>query len=156
MIALVVGVVLDDEGVGDVLEEDGAAVDVDMEVELELEVDVALDVELAVELGVAVTCVIKVEWRTTVVVSAPEDEETDVEASSAVVITVLVTVEEATAVGKVNEVGLESDDDTLDDDTLDDDTLNDDTLDAVSVLPPVTCVVPAFGHSIPVAVPAMN
>jgi hypothetical protein len=100
---------------------------------------------------VAVTCVIKVEWRTTVVVSAPEDEETDVEASSAVVITVLVTVEEATAVGKVNEVGLESDDDTLDDDTL-----NDDTLDAVSVLPLVTCVVPAFGHSIPVAVPAMN
>ena len=156
MIALVVGVVLDDEGVGDVLEEDGAAVDVDMEVELELEVDVALDVELAVELGVAVTCVIKVEWRTTVVVSAPEDEETDVEASSAVVITVLVTVEEATAVGKVKEVGLESDDDTLDDDTLDADTLDADTLDAVSVLPLVTCVVPAFGHSIPVAVPAMN
>jgi len=146
---LVAGVVvLDSEGVS-VLEDDGVAVDVkvevevvlelELEVELDVELDAELDVELGVELGVTVTCVTNVDWTTTVVVNEPEVEETEDEASDAVVVMVLVTVE-ATAVGNASELGLETDD----------------TLGNATLFPLRSGVVPEFGQSIPVAFPAIN
>lgn len=126
---------LDDEDEG-ILEADDVAVDVTVD----RTVDVAVDVALDVELGVVVTCVTTVEWTTTVVFGAAEDEEVVDDVSDDVTLLVTVTVEEATAVVNAKEVGLE---------TVD-------TLRAVVPLPPTGVVVTTFGHSIAAPVPAIN
>ena len=113
---------------------------VELVVGLKLEVDVELDVESDVEVGVVVICVTTVDCTTTVVVSESEEEDTDDEADNAVVVKVLVAVDDGGPVASDSEVGLESDD----------------TLSEVSILPPMACDASAFGHRTCVPFPAMN
>lgn len=147
-------VVLDDRGV--VIEDEvSAEVEVGVEVEVEVEVgvkagvevevdaepvDVELDVGTKAELRVVVAWVTNVEWTRTVVVNESKEEDTDDDATDAVDVTVLVTVDDATTVASASDVGLE----------------RDETLSEVSILPPMACVASAFGHSICVPFPAMN